>query len=254
MATTTTKDMVNTNALKKQITTLRKDNKKRPAMEKPISAMKRINQEKEVNYDINKKKVAKWINQVKKAREETQSDFTTKDKIAHGGGVVTNSIGQIASNVVGRAPASQLEAQIQAELKKQGLHTENDLITQEVDSVKNLDAAQLSERYQEIGKLKSLLFRQEMKKKRVKKIKSKLYHKLKRKDADREEKKLREYLEQVDPEAAQAYRDKEELAKVEERMRIRHGTETKFAKNLKRFKNMDDKQTRDAYHEAMRDK
>jgi len=34
------------------------------------------------------------------------------------GGVVTNSIGQIASNVVGRAPASQLEAQIQAELKK----------------------------------------------------------------------------------------------------------------------------------------
>jgi hypothetical protein len=29
---------------------------------------------------------------------------------------------------------------------------------------------------------------------------------------------------------------------------MRHGTGTKFAKNLKRFRNMDDKETRDAYH------
>jgi hypothetical protein len=35
---------------------------------------------------------------------------------------------------------------------------------------------------------------------------------------------------------------------------MRHGVQTKFAKNLKRFKNMDDKDTKDAYHEAMRDK
>lgn len=117
-----------------------------------------------------------------------------------------------------------------------------------------IDADELASRYGEISKLKSLLFRQEMKKKRVSKIKSKLYHKLKRKETDREEKKLREYLEQVDPEAAQAYRDKEELKKVEERLRMRHGVQTKFAKNLKRFKNMDDKDTKDAYHEAMRDK
>ena len=49
-------------------------------------------------------------------------------------------------------------------------------------------------------------------------------------------------------EAAKVYREKEELKMVEERLRIRHGAQTKFAKNLKRFKNMDDKDTRDAYH------
>ena len=42
-----------------------------------------------------------------------------------------------------------------------------------------------------------------MKNKRVKKIKSKLYHKLKRKEKTREEGKMRTYLEEVDPEAAE---------------------------------------------------
>jgi len=77
--------------------------------------------------------------------------------------------------------------------------------------------------------MKALLFRNEMKHKRVSKIKSKLYHKIKKRDADREEKKLREYMEQVDPEAAKMYREKEELKKVEERLRMRHGTSNKFA-------------------------
>ena len=51
-------------------------------------------------------------------------------------------------------------------------------MAQEVDSVKHLNADELKARYNEVGKLKGLLFRQEMKKKRVAKIKSKLYHKL----------------------------------------------------------------------------
>jgi len=43
-----------------------------------------------------------------------------------------------------------------------------------------------------------------MKNKRIKKIKSKLYHKLKKKEKQREENKVRAYLEEVDPEAAAA--------------------------------------------------
>ena len=95
-----------------------------------------------------------------------------------------------------------MEKQIQAELKRQGLQSEADVKKQEMEMAGGIDADELASRYGEISKLKSLLFRQEMKKKRVAKIKSKLYHKLKRKETDREEKKLREYLEQVDPEAA----------------------------------------------------
>jgi hypothetical protein len=53
---------------------------------------------------------------------------------------------------------------------------------------------------------------------------------------------------EVDPEAAKAYQEKLELKQVEERLRARHGTGTKYTKQLKRFRNMDDKSTRDAYH------
>lgn len=111
-----------------------------------------------------------------------------------------------------------------------------------------LDAKQMESRYSELAKLKSLLFKSEIKNRRVSKIKSKLYHKIKKRDKEREEKKLRDHLELIDPETAQAYRDKEELKKVEERLRVRHGAQSKFAKKLKRFRNMDDKETRDEYH------
>ena len=42
--------------------------------------------------------------------------------------------------------------------------------------------------------------------------------------------------------------------KVEERLRVRHGAQSKFAKNLKRFRNMDDKQTRDQYHTLIQER
>lgn len=86
------------------------------------------------------------------------------------------------------------------------------------------------------------------------KIKSKLYHKLKKKERERDEEKLRQYMQEVDPEAAKAYQEKIELKAVEERLRARHGTGTKYAKNLKRFRGMDDKETRDAYHQAVLDR
>lgn len=106
----------------------------------------------------------------------------------------------------------------------------------------------MAQKYDEMARLKRLLFRQEIKNRRVSKIKSKLYHKLKKKDKEREEEKLKQYMKEVDPEAAKAYQEKLELKQVEERLRMRHGTGTKYAKNLKRFRNMDDKDTRDAFH------
>lgn len=63
MKASKTKDaVVNTNALKKQIKTLNKDNEKNPALIKPIAARTRIKQESKVNYDINSKNVTRWQN------------------------------------------------------------------------------------------------------------------------------------------------------------------------------------------------
>lgn len=117
-----------------------------------------------------------------------------------------------------------------------------------------MDAEQLEQRYLQLSQMKHLLFRQEIKNRRIHKIKSKLYHKIKKREKDREEKKLIDYLEQIDPEAAQTYREKEEQKKVEERLRQRHATNNKFAKKLKRFEMMNDSGVREAYNEMMREK
>ncbi len=183
--------------------------------------------------------MGKYIAQVKQGREQVQADFTTPDKILHGGGVQLSSVKQIAANFA--KPQNDLEQQIHDELKRQGLTTERDLVTKEMDSLKgSLDSKQIQQKYDEMARMKGLLFRQEIKNRRIAKIKSKLYHKLKKKEREREEDKIRQYMAEVDPEAAKAYTEKAELKKVEERLRMRHGTGTKFAKNLKRFRGMDD--------------
>ena len=62
------------------------------------------------------------------------------------------------------------------------MSSEKALKQSEFDLLSGIDASQLEQRYQNLAKVKTLLFRQEAKNKRIKKIKSKLYHKLKKKD------------------------------------------------------------------------
>lgn len=148
-----------------------------------------------------------------------------------------------------------MEQKIQDQLAKAGLQSEKDLIQSEFDSLKGIDSEQLKVRQQQLAKMKHLLFRQEQKNKRMAKIKSKLYHKLKKKDKKREEGKARAYLEEVDPEAARELAHKEELKMAEERMLQRHGGHKKWARDMRRFKGkLEDKETRDQYHEMMREK
>ena len=75
------------------------------------------------------------------------------------------------------------------------MHSEKALKQHEMDSLEGVDATQIQARYEQLSKMKHILFRQEHKNKRIKKIKSKLYHKLKKKDKLREENKVRTYLE-----------------------------------------------------------
>lgn len=90
---------INTGKLRKQMKTLKKVVEKSPALDKPISGRKRVKMEREQNYKLNAAKLGIYIPQVKRAREEVQSDFTTADKLLHGGKVTLNSLGQIAANL-----------------------------------------------------------------------------------------------------------------------------------------------------------
>lgn len=69
----------------------------------------------------------------------------------------------------------------------------------------------VKERQARLGKMRSLLFRHELKAKRIKKIKSKTYHRLLKKDR----KKAAESSIQMDPEAAKELAMKQEFKRAE---------------------------------------
>ncbi|RID75567.1 hypothetical protein BRARA_B02606 [Brassica rapa] len=78
-----------------------------------------------------------------------------------------------------------------------------------------------------IAKMRSLLFRHEFKSKRIKKIKSKTYHRLKNKDL-----KNSSLGALMDPEMAKEEAMRQEAKRVEERMTLKHRNTGKWAKRM----------------------
>ena len=96
----------NTTKLRSQLNKMTKDKSGSIKLDAPVAARIRKQQEQAANYKINQQKMGKYINQVKKGREEVQADFTAHDKILHGGGVNLSSTKQIAAN---QTPVTELE-------------------------------------------------------------------------------------------------------------------------------------------------
>ncbi|KAL3358506.1 hypothetical protein AABB24_015560 [Solanum stoloniferum] len=96
--------------------------------------------------------------------------------------------------------------------------------------------------------MRSLLFRHEMKAKRVKKIKSKVYHRLLKKDRLKQAGTTIE----TDPEAAKEQAMKQEFKRAEERLTLKHKNSSKWAKRiLKRGLDVQDDGTRAAIAEQL---
>lgn len=98
-----------------------------------------------------------------------------------------------------------------------------------------------------IAKMRSLLFNHERKSKQIKKIKSKLYHRLKNKD-------LRNLVigALIDPEMAKEEAMKQEARRVEERMTFKHKNRGKWAKRMVRLGlNVKHDGTREAFAEQL---
>ena len=65
----------------------------------------------------------------------------------------------MASNLTEATAQSEMEKKIQQELKRSGMSSEQDLKKTEFESLSGIDSKQLEDRYNQLGKIKSLLFR-----------------------------------------------------------------------------------------------
>lgn len=201
-------------------------------VEPQLRGIKKQRRDRKENYKQTQGETKKWLSQIKQGREKGVSDFTVEENRING-----TSIKAMVSTY---QPKSSLEKQImEMTRQKEAKESEAGLIASEMS---------LEDRVRQVSKMKSAIFQNQMKSKRIKKIKSKLYHKLKNKAKARDETKLLSQLEEIDPEAADEYRKKQEEKRVEERIGMRHGTKTKFARNLKRFGNIAEGSGKDKFN------
>eukprot|EP00644_Phytophthora_capsici_P015987 jgi/Phyca11/122796/e_gw1.49.85.1 len=117
---------------------------------------------------------------------------------------------------------------------------------------KRVSTEEVAARQKELAKLRSLLFYEEQKKKRVKKIKSKLYHKIRNSQDKKAVAKQKEELRALDPELARKLDEELAEKRAEERLTLKHRNTSKWVKHQLRRGIQADDATRSAIADQLR--
>ncbi|KAL1594830.1 hypothetical protein SLS59_008643 [Nothophoma quercina] len=134
------------------------------------------------------------------------------------------------------APANDLESTIQSILQQSGLSNGKDDEEQiqkwEVLQTNKLPIEEVEKRRAQLRMERELLFREEVRAKRIKKIKSKAYRRVHRKERERLLEKEREQLKADGIDLSEEEREHNDRRRAEERMGAKH-REGKWAKGIK---------------------
>ncbi|BAS84136.1 U3 small nucleolar RNA-associated protein 14 [Oryza sativa Japonica Group] len=213
---------------------LQQQEKKPIVVQAPLAKVEREKLERGVVYQQSKKEVTKWEPLVKRNREAPTLYFENDLNLG------VNTVGAIASEFKPRNEFEKQMAEIMRSTEMMEAHKNDGVKILELNKI---DMEDVRERQNRLAKMRSLLFRHEMKAKRIKKIKSRTYHRMLKKD------KLKAASAdfEADPEAAKEHAMKQEFKRAEERMRLKHKNTSKWAKRiLKRGLDVQDEGTRAA--------
>ncbi|OMO63866.1 Small-subunit processome, Utp14 [Corchorus capsularis] len=215
------------------------DRKSSTPIQAPLPKAERDKLERMAVYEHSKKDITKWEHLVKRNREAPTIFFGEDVDLGF------STVGAIASEF---EPRTEFEKKI-ASL----VYDDKVMEAHKADGSKLLELNKISEEEymknrNHIAKMRSLLFHHELKRKRIKKIKSKTYHRLKNKD------KLKAAPAEMlmDSEAAKEQARKQEFKRAEERMTLKHKNKSKWARRiLERGLNAQDEGTRAAMAEQL---
>ncbi|KAK8497530.1 hypothetical protein V6N13_002934 [Hibiscus sabdariffa] len=213
--------------------------RKSASVQAPLPKADREKLERMAVYEHSKKDITKWEQLVKRNREAPTVFFGEDVDLGF------STVGAIASEF---EPRTEFEKKI-ASL----VYDEKVMEAHKADGAKLLELNKISEEdymkhRDHVAKMRSLLFRHEMKQKRIKKIKSKTFHRLKNKD----KLKVASAEMLMDPEAAKELARKQEFKRAEERMTLKHKNKSKWARRiLERGLNAQDEGTRAAMAEQL---
>ncbi|KAK8169309.1 Utp14 protein-domain-containing protein [Phyllosticta citrichinensis] len=178
-----------------------------------------------------KEQLDRWVDTVKQNRRAEHISFPIKDPDAQEPAGVKHLV-----PLNNAKPTNALESTIQAIMEESGLATgkneEEQIREFEELQTNKMPLEEVVARRAELRKARDLLFREEMRAKRVKKIKSKSFRRVHRKERERLEEQERDAMAAAGIEMSEDEQERQDRRRAEERMGAKH-RESKWAKGIK---------------------
>lgn len=183
--------------------------------------------------DKSKETLNRWIDTVKHNRRAEHLSFPLQNPNA----VAPPGSKRLLNNDQTQ-PVTELEKTIQNILKESGLtpasgRSQEDQIQEFEELAANkMPLAEVQARRAELRRMRELLFREEIRAKRIKKIKSKSFRKVHRKERERNAQQEKIILAEAGVEESEGEKERNDRRRAEERMGARH-RESKWAKGIR---------------------
>ncbi|KZT43829.1 Utp14-domain-containing protein [Sistotremastrum suecicum HHB10207 ss-3] len=222
--------------LKKNTKALASSTEENNALPVPLPLRLQERLDREAAFEQTKEEVDKWKSTMKQIKEAEHLSFPLQAP-----SISKTSTNELAAKFT---PTTSLETAVDRLLQKARLREEDILKTEELQT-NHLSTEEVAARRAELKKMREIMFRADIKSKRISKIKSKTYRKIQRKGREKEITKLREaglLDDNDDPEAEQLER---EVARAKERATLRHKNTGKWAKAMNRRAGADVDQRRE---------
>ncbi|KAH8811968.1 Utp14 protein-domain-containing protein [Xylogone sp. PMI_703] len=199
----------------------------------PLAKRQQDRLDRSAAYDKAKETLNRWTDTVKHNRRADHLIFPLPDQ-----DTVSAQANSRLQPTITSKPFNELEATIQNILEESGLaptdgkDAEDKIREFEELKSNKLSLEEVKARRDQLRMARELLFREEAKAKRIKKIKSKTYRKIHRKQREKEERLNKEALAEAGVEPSEDEQEAQDRRRAEERMGAKHRN-SKWAKSVK---------------------
>jgi U3 small nucleolar RNA-associated protein 14 len=195
----------------------------------PLAEHQQEHADRLVAYEKSQEDVTKWQPIVRRNRQAEQLSFPLAagaDGVGAGNqGVATASTTNALATKF--EASTSLERDLDSIMKQYGMD-EQDIVRAQQLEMRKLDPEEVKRREAELARMRSVLFYHELKLKRVAKIKSKTFRKIRKRQAERNG----EEGSDDEVEGSKAEQLKAEIERAKERMTLKHNNTSKWAKHV----------------------
>ena len=211
-------DSTDMGALKSQLEGIRNE----APLKNAGDSVKQAREDRKVRYEETSKHESKWLPMIQQARKSEQVVLGENETRPKGQAALMTEI----------SAENDFEKELAAAIEESGLSQSN---IKESGGLPAQDHLAKEKERQQIAKLKSLMAREASRNKRLKKIKSKTYRRIKNKADKREQEKLMERLEVENPEMAAKLREDYEHKYAKHRLMRQQAARKKWSIAANRF-------------------